>query len=77
MTAVHLHAAGLLGGAAGLLGALLSHEGHGGEQSDKQGLLHILMLSLFRFQDLMVQNAPFLTLRNEANFQILQLKLKK
>ena len=40
---LHLHAAGLLGGAAGLLGALLSHEGHGGEQSDKQGLLHILL----------------------------------
>ncbi|MBR5196057.1 MAG: hypothetical protein IKW48_07980 [Akkermansia sp.] len=25
----------------------------------------------------MAQNAPFLTIRNEANFQILQAKLKK
>ena len=40
LTAVHLHAAGLLGSALGLLGAILSHDGHGGEQSNQQGFLH-------------------------------------
>ena len=41
-----LHAAGLLVGAAGLLGALLGHDGHGGEQGDKQSFLHNNVFSL-------------------------------
>ena len=39
--AVHLaEAAGVLRSALGLLRAILSHEGHGGEQSNQQGFLH-------------------------------------
>ena len=46
----HLAAAGLLGGALGLLGGILSHHGQNGEQSNQQGFLQCNVYSIVRFQ---------------------------